>query len=459
VFQKVLIANRGEIALRVIRACRELGLSTVAVHSERDAEALHVRFADQAVCIGPAPSKRSYLNVPALLAAAEVTGADAIHPGYGFLAENAEFAEMVERSGWVFVGPRPEEMRLWGHKLEARSAMDRLGVAALPGSGVLRSGAEAALAAARLGYPVILKAPLGGGGRGMRIIEDPIALEAQFQVARAESAAAFGSDELYLEKYLPAARHIEFQVLADGQGRAIHLGERECSIQRRHQKLLEEAPSPAVDVATRMRIGAQVAEAMGTLGYRGVGTVEFLLDSATGSFYFLEVNPRIQVEHPVTEMWTGVDLVQAQLRVAQGERLWLAQDQVDWRGHALECRVNAEDPERDRPSPGRIRAYHAPGGPGVRIDSAAYTEGEVPPEYDSLLAKLVVHAPSRPEALARMRRALAEYVIEGIETNLPLHRRVLDHPDFVRGVYDTRLWESSRGEPTPSPLERERPGR
>jgi acetyl-CoA carboxylase biotin carboxylase subunit len=446
VFRKVLIANRGEIALRVIRACREMGLSTVAVHSDRDAEALHVRFADESVCIGPAPARASYLNIPALLAAAEVTGAEAIHPGYGFLSENADFAEIVERSGLTFIGPRPEEMRLLGSKLRARARMSELGIPVLPGSALLRDARDAARAAAEIGYPVILKASAGGGGRGMRIVGGPDEIEGLYQVARAESKAAFGSEEIYVEKYLPAPRHIEFQVLGDGEGKAIHLGERECSVQRRHQKLVEEAPSPVLDAERRARLGEQAAEAVAALGYRGAGTLEFLLDPVSGSFYFLEMNTRIQVEHPVTEEVTGIDLVQAQLRIALGERLWLRQRDVSWRGHAIECRVNAEDPERYLPSPGRITAYHAPGGPGIRIESAAYAEWRVPVEYDALIAKVIARAPDRPQCLARMRRALAEYVVEGIATNIPLHQRILAHPDFLRGEYDTRFLENLRRE-------------
>jgi acetyl-CoA carboxylase biotin carboxylase subunit len=436
-FHKVLIANRGEIAVRVIRACRELGLATVAVHSERDADALHVRLADESVCIGPASAKRSYLNVPSLLAAAELTGADAIHPGYGFLSENPDFAEIVERSRLTFIGPRASEMRLLGSKLHGRREMSRAGLTILPGSGLLSSAMEAQAVAEEIGYPVILKASAGGGGRGMRIVTGSRAMETLFAVARNESQAAFGSDEIYLEKYLPAPRHIEFQVLGDGAGRAIHLGERECSVQRRHQKLVEESPSPAVEPIRRNALGALVAQAVAALGYRGVGTLEFLLDPESGRFYFLEMNTRIQVEHPVTELVTGIDLVQAQIRVAQGERLWLSQEEITWRGHAIECRINAEDPERDLPSPGLLRLYQPPGGPGIRVDSAAYSGYKVPPDYDALLAKVIAHSPDRAQAISRMRRALGELLIEGIETNLALHEKILTYPDFAMGRYDT----------------------
>ncbi len=440
-FRRVLIANRGEIALRVVRACREMGLESVAVHSERDAAALHVRFADRAICIGPPPSKLSYLNVPQVLAAAEVSGADAIHPGYGFLSENPDFAEIVERSGLVFIGPRASEMRTMGNKIAARAAMTEAGLDVLPGTAALSSSEDALAAADRIGYPVIFKAAAGGGGRGMRIVQSAGAVADQFHVARAEATAAFGNGDIYVEKYVTRPRHIEVQVLGDGEGAAIHLAERECSVQRRHQKLVEESPSPALDAASRDRLGTRAAEAVAKLRYRGAGTLEFLLDADTGRFYFLEMNTRIQVEHPVTEEVTGVDLVKAQLRIAQGERLWLTQDDIVVRGHAIECRINAEDPVRFLPSPGRIAAYHAPGGPGIRVDSAAYAEWNVPPDYDALIAKLIAFGKDRDEAIARMRRALGELVIEGIQTNTAFHLRLLAHEDFLRGEYDTRIVE------------------
>jgi acetyl-CoA carboxylase biotin carboxylase subunit len=441
VFRKVLIANRGEIALRVVRACREMGIETVAVHSERDANALHVRFADQSVCIGPAPSRQSYLNVPSLLAAAEVTGADAIHPGYGFLSENPDFAEIVERSRLVFIGPRPSEMRLLGNKIAAREAMVRAGLEVLPGTAALTSAEDARQAAATIGFPVIFKAAAGGGGRGMRIVHELDAVADQFHVARAEAQAAFGSGEVYVEKYVTRPRHIEVQVLGDGEGRAIHLGERECSVQRRHQKLVEESPSPAVSADVRASLGERVARAVAALRYRGAGTVELLLDADTGRFFFLEMNTRIQVEHPVTEEVTGIDLVKAQLRIASGEPLWLAQRDITMRGHAIECRINAEDPVRFLPSPGRIAVWHVPGGPGVRIDSAAYAEWHVPPDYDALVAKVITHGSTRAEAIARMRRALGEMVVEGIQTNVAFHERLLTTAEFLAGEYDTRIVE------------------
>ena len=440
-FRKVLIANRGEIALRVIRACKEMGLQTVAVHSERDADALHVRFADQSICIGPPPSKRSYLNVPAILAAAEITGAQAIHPGYGFLSENPDFAEIVERSRLVLIGPRASEMRLMGNKIRAREEMTRRGLDVLPGTTGLTSAEEALLAADTIGYPVIFKAAAGGGGRGMRIAQSREVVADLFHVARAEAQSAFGSDELYVEKYVTRPRHIEFQVLGDGEGRAIHLGERECSVQRRHQKLVEESPSPGVSAEARAEMGARVAAAVADMRYRGAGTIELIMDADTRRFYFLEMNTRIQVEHPVTEEVTGVDLVKAQLRVALGERLWLRQEDIVMRGHAIECRINAEDPVRFLPSPGRITAWHVPGGPGIRVDSAAYAEWTVPPDYDALIAKVIAYGATREEALARMRRALDELVVEGIQTNTAFHRRVCVFDAFVRGEYDTRIVE------------------
>jgi len=441
-FRKVLIANRGEIALRVICACKELGISTVAVYSEADRNSLHVRFADEAVCIGPAKSSRSYLDFPAIISAAELTNADAIHPGYGFLSENAEFSEVCQTSGIQFIGPPPDVTRLMGFKQHAREAMKRAGVPILPGSqGILSSAAEAREIAEQIGYPVILKAAAGGGGRGMRIVRQGSEMDGVFSQAQQEAEAAFSRPDLYLEKFITAPRHIEFQVLADAHGNVEVFGERECSIQRRHQKLIEEAPSPAVTPELREAISDRLRRALRDVGYVNAGTVEFLMDE-TGHLYFIEVNARIQVEHPVTELVTGVDLVKAQIQVAAGMKLdEILDEPIELRGHALECRINAEDPDTLMPSPGRITGFHVPGFIGVRVDTAAYQEGVIPPYYDSLVAKLITHGRDRGEAISRMNRALDMFVVEGIKTSIPLHQRILSHPDFVAGKLDTRFLE------------------
>jgi acetyl-CoA carboxylase biotin carboxylase subunit len=441
VFKKVLIANRGEIALRVIRACHELGIETVAVHSTADTDALHVRFADEAVCIGPPPSRESYLNVPAVLSAAEITGADAVHPGYGFLSENAEFAEVVQRCGLHWIGPRPEMLRLMGNKVRAREAAAAAGLPLLPGSkGTLRDASEADALARKIGLPVILKAAAGGGGRGMKIVREIELIPQAFNTASAEALAAFGDGSMYLERYVEKPRHIEFQIVADEHGNVIHLGERECSVQRRHQKLIEESPSPALTPKMRERMGKVAVDAMRKIGYNNVGTIEMLLDEK-GDFSFMEMNTRIQVEHPVTEQVTGIDLLKLQLRLSAGERLSLTQKDVVMSGHAIELRINAEDPVTFAPSPGTITAFHVPGGFGVRFDSAAYEQYRVQPHYDSLVGKLVCFGATREEALARARRVVSELVIEGIKTNAPFHRRLLSFPDFVKGEYDTRIVE------------------
>jgi acetyl-CoA carboxylase biotin carboxylase subunit len=441
VFKKVLIANRGEIALRIIRACRELGISTVAVHSTADANALHVRFADEAVCIGPPPSKESYLNVPALLSAAEITRADAIHPGYGFLSENAEFAEVCAKCKIGFIGPRPDVIRLMGNKVRAKEAAREAGLPLLPGSpGVLKSADEAVEVANEIGFPVILKAAAGGGGRGMKIVRDPRAIAQAFATASAEAVAAFSNGDMYLERYVEKPRHIEIQIVADNHGNVVHLGERECSVQRRHQKLIEESPSPGVSPELRAEMGRVSVDAMKRINYSNVGTIEFLMDEQR-RFYFMEMNTRIQVEHPVTEQVTGVDLLRTQILLAAGEPLPFTQEQVTMKGAAIECRVNAEDPVTFAPWPGKITAYSAPGGLGVRVDSAAYENYVVQPHYDSLVAKLIVTAEDRPTAIRRMKRALAEYVVQGIRTNIPFHRAALDEDAFVQGAYDTRFVE------------------
>ncbi len=433
-FQKILIANRGEIALRIQRACRELGIPTVAVHSTADAEAMHVRLADESVCIGPPAAKDSYLNIPAILSAASITGADAIHPGYGFLSENAGFAEMVEAHGLTFIGPAPEHIRMMGDKITAKTTMASLGVPLVAGSdGAVTDVAAARAVAERIGYPVLVKAAAGGGGRGMKAAMDADQLDEAFRTARSEARAAFGSDAVYIEKYLDRPRHIEMQVLADAHGNVVHFGERDCSLQRRHQKLLEEAGSPALTAAERDALGRTVTAALGRIGYRNAGTLEFLYQD--GLFSFIEMNTRLQVEHPVTEMVSGVDLVREQIRVAAGERLGYRQADIRFQGHAIECRINAENPETFMPTPGRVTAFHAPGGPGVRVDSALYAGYFVPPYYDSLIAKLIVHAPTRPQAIARLRRALDEFAVLGIETTIPLHRRIVDDPDFQAGDY------------------------
>src|SRR5918995_785975 len=430
---KVLIANRGEIALRIFRPCRELGIKTVAVHSTADFNQKHVLLADESVCIGPPASSDSYLNMPAIIAAAEVTDAVAIHPGYGFLSENADFAERVEESGFIFIGPKPETIRLMGDKVSAIKTMRAAGVPCVPGSdGPLGDDAELnARLAHEIGYPVIIKAAAGGGGRGMRVVHSDAALFNAVSITRAEALSAFGSDQVYMEKFLEHPRHIEFQVLADSHGNAVHLGERDCSMQRRHQKVVEESPAPGISDEERQRMGQRCVEACKKIGYRGAGTFEFLYQD--GEFFFIEMNTRVQVEHPVTELVTGIDIVQMQIRVAAGEKLPFTQRQVQMRGHAIECRVNAEDPYKFTPSPGRITMWHPPGGPGVRVDSHAYTNYFVPPNYDSMIGKIIVHGDTRDQALARMRTALNETVVEGIQTNIPLHRELMVDAKFMNG--------------------------
>src|SRR5262252_771901 len=433
-FDKILIANRGEIALRILRACKELGINTVAVHSTADADAMHVRLADESVCIGPPPSKDSYLNVPALLAACEITGAEAVHPGYGFLSENARFAEILAEHNLQFIGPKAEHIRLMGDKIEAKKTAKRLGIPVVPGSdGGVGPNDDAMAIARSIGFPVLVKAASGGGGRGMKVAQSPEDLMLALSTAANEARSAFGDASVYLEKYLQKPRHIEIQVLGDGRGGAIHLGERDCSLQRRHQKVWEEGPSPALDAAARARIGLAVAKAMQQLKYLGVGTVEFLYED--GEFYFIEMNTRIQVEHPVTEMITDIDLVLEQIRIASGDELAITQHDVKFHGHAIECRINAENPVSFRPSPGKIVHYHPPGGMGVRIDSAAYQGYAIPPHYDSLLGKLIVHGKTRAECLMRLRRSLDEFVFDGIETTLPLFRALVRDPDVVDGNY------------------------
>ena len=430
---KVLIANRGEIALRILRACKELGIKTVAVHSTADKELMHVRLADEAVCIGPAASSQSYLNIPAIISAAEITNADAIHPGYGFLAENADFAEQVERSGFVFIGPTADTIRLMGDKVSAIEAMKKAGVPTVPGSdGPLTADTQRTLEIARsIGYPVIVKAAAGGGGRGMRVVHNEAALLSSVQVTQSEAGAAFGSDVVYLEKYLQRPRHVEIQVLADGQGGVVHLGDRDCSLQRRHQKVIEEAPAPGIPDDLRQAVGESCISACKTIGYRGAGTFEFLYED--GGFYFIEMNTRVQVEHPVTEMITGVDIVREQIRVASGETLGFTQSDITFTGHALECRINAEDPQTFLPSPGTIKRFHAPGGIGVRVDSHIYYGYTVPPFYDSLIAKVITHGHDRETAMKRMQRALDELIIEGIRTNTALHRTLVRDSSFLSG--------------------------
>jgi acetyl-CoA carboxylase biotin carboxylase subunit len=432
-FKKILIANRGEIALRIQRACREMGIQTVTVYSEADRDAKYVKLADEAVCIGPPPSTHSYLNMPAIIAAAEVTDAEAIHPGYGFLSENADFAERVERSGFAFIGPTPESIRLMGDKVSAKQAMLRSGVPCVPGSdGALPEDAKEVVRTAKaIGYPVIIKAAGGGGGRGMRVVHTEAALQHAVQTTRTEAGAAFGNPAVYMEKFLENPRHVEIQVLADTHRNAVWLGERDCSMQRRHQKIIEEAPAPGIARRVIERIGDRCAGACKKIGYRGAGTFEFLYQD--GEFFFIEMNTRVQVEHPVTEMVTGIDIVQQQIRVAAGEKLPFGQRQVQMRGHAIECRINAEDPYRFTPSPGRITMWHAPGGPGVRVDSHAYSNYFVPPHYDSMIGKIIVYGDSREQALARMRIALSEMVVEGIHTNIPLHRELMLDAKFIEG--------------------------
>ncbi len=440
-FRKVLIANRGEIALRVIRACKELGIRTVAVYSEADRESLHVRFADEDVCIGPPQARESYLNIPRIIAAAEITGADAIHPGYGFLAENAEFSEICERSEITFIGPTPQQIRQMGDKAAARRTMKEVGVPIVPGTDAVSDPEEALEAAREIGFPVLIKAAAGGGGKGMRVALDADEFVRQFTMARNEAAAAFNDDSVYVEKYLARPRHIEFQILGDQHGRIIHLGERDCSTQRRHQKLLEEAPSPALTQELRAAMGDAAVRGARAIDYVGAGTIEMLLND-DGSFYFMEMNTRIQVEHPVTEMTTGVDLVKEQIRAAAGLPLSVPDTEILLRGHAIECRINAEDPERNfAPSPGTISVFHPPGGPGIRLDTHVYAGYRVPPYYDSLLAKVIAHGSTRQESMARMRNALSTFVVEGVHTTIPFLMRVLDHPDFISGQIDTKFLE------------------
>ncbi|MFN4125629.1 acetyl-CoA carboxylase biotin carboxylase subunit [Pannonibacter indicus] len=439
-FTKILIANRGEIALRVLRACKELGISTVAVHSTADADAMHVRLADESVCIGPAPARDSYLNIPALMAACEITGADAVHPGYGFLSENARFAEILEAHNITFIGPTSDHIRIMGDKIEAKQTAKRLGIPVVPGSdGAVTPKDDAHAIAREIGYPVLVKAAAGGGGRGMKVALTETDLDNALSTARSEAKAAFGDDALYMEKYLAKPRHIEIQVLGDGQGNAIHLGERDCSLQRRHQKVLEEAPSPALNASQRAEIGEIVADAMRKLKYRGVGTVEFLYED--GQFYFIEMNTRLQVEHPVTEMITGFDLVNEQIRIAAGGTLSLKQEDVLFEGHAIECRINAENPRSFAPSPGTITYYHPPGGLGVRVDSGVYQGYKIPPHYDSLIGKLIVHGRNRVECMMRLRRCLDEFVVDGIQSTIPLFRDLVDNQDIANGQYDIHWLE------------------
>jgi acetyl-CoA carboxylase biotin carboxylase subunit len=441
VFQKILIANRGEIALRIHRACRDMGIATVAVHSTADADAMHVRLADESVCIGPPASRESYLNIPAILSAAHITGAEAIHPGMGFLSENARFAEMVAEHGITFIGPSPEHIRIMGDKVTAKQTVASLNLPVVRGSdGAVDGIKEAQAVAADIGYPVLIKASSGGGGKGMKVARAPEDLAEALQLAQSEARANFGDDSVYIERYLEKPRHVEIQLFGDNYGNAVHLGERDCSIQRRHQKLVEEGPSPVLSPYARASIGALAADTIRKLGYRGAGTMEFLYEN--GEFFFMEMNTRLQVEHPVTEAITGIDLVREQIRVAAGEKLSFTQDDVKIRGHAIECRVNAEHPVTFTPSPGLVRSFHAPGGPGVRIDSGLYAGYRIPPYYDSLIAKLIVYADDRPACLLRLRRALEEFVVDGVDTTLPLHRRLLDEPDFIEGNYDIHWLEA-----------------
>lgn len=443
--EKVLIANRGEIALRILRACKELGIKTVAVHSTADRELMHLSLADESVCIGPAPATQSYLQIPAIIAAAEVTGATAIHPGYGFLAENADFAEQIERSGFTFVGPTAEVIRLMGDKVSAKDAMKRAGVPTVPGSdGPLPEDEETALAIAReVGYPVITAAAGGGGGRGMRVVYDESELIKSAKLTRTEAGAAFGNPMVYLEKFLTNPRHVEVQVLSDGQGNAIHLGDRDCSLQRRHQKVIEEAPAPGIDEKARQEVFARCVQACIEIGYRGAGTFEFLYEN--GRFYFIEMNTRVQVEHPVSEMVTGVDIVKEMLRIASGEKLSIRQEDVVIRGHALECRINAEDPKTFMPSPGKVKHFHAPGGNGVRVDSHLYSGYSVPPNYDSLVGKVITYGADRDEALARMRNALDELIVDGIKTNTELHKDLVRDAAFCKGGVNIHYLEKKLG--------------
>jgi acetyl-CoA carboxylase biotin carboxylase subunit len=439
-FHKILIANRGEIALRVLRAAKELGIPTVAVHSTADADAMHVRLADESVCIGPPPSRESYLNIHQIVAACEITGADAIHPGYGFLSENAKFAEILEAHNITFIGPRAEHIRIMGDKIEAKRTAKRLGIPVVPGSdGAISDPKEARRVAGEIGYPVIIKASAGGGGRGMKVARNEADLEVALATARSEAGAAFGDDAVYIEKYLEKPRHIEVQIMGDGAGKAIHLGERDCSLQRRHQKVWEEANSPALNSADRDRIGMVCANAIADLGYSGAGTIEFLYEN--GEFYFIEMNTRLQVEHPVTEAITGLDLVHEQIRIASGGGLSLGQDEVRFNGHAIECRINAEDAKTFTPSPGTVTTFHTPGGLGIRVDSAVYSGYRIPPYYDSLIGKLIVHGRNRVECMMRLKRALDEFVVDGIKTTLPLFQELVTNPDIANGDYDIHWLE------------------
>jgi acetyl-CoA carboxylase biotin carboxylase subunit len=438
--QKVLIANRGEIALRIHRACHEMGIRTVAVHSTADTDAMHVRLADEAICIGPPPASESYLNIPAIISAAEISHADAIHPGYGFLSENARFAEIVELHNIIWIGPKPEHIRVMGDKVEAKRTAAALGLPLVPGSdGPVEGPDEARKVASETGYPLLIKAASGGGGRGMKIVRSEDEIDSQLMQARQEAKAAFGDDTVYIEKYLGDPRHIEFQIFGDGKGNAIHLGERDCSLQRRHQKVLEEAPSPAITAEQRDHVGGIVARAMAEMGYRGAGTIEFLYEN--GEFYFIEMNTRLQVEHPVTEAITRLDLVREQIRIAEGHSLTLRQQDVEFRGHSIECRINAEDPQTFAPSPGLVRHFHAPGGMNVRVDSGLYSGYRVPPYYDSMVAKLIVYGTSRAGAMRRLRRALEEFVIDGIKTTIPLHQALIEDPEFQAGDYTIKWLE------------------
>lgn len=439
--QKILIANRGEIALRIHRACHEMGITTVAVHSTADDDAMHVRLADETVCIGPASAGESYLNIPNIIAAAEISGADAIHPGYGFLSENARFAEIVESHELIWIGPKPEHIRIMGDKVEAKRTADKLGLPLVPGSdGPLHDINEAKAVAAEIGYPVLIKAASGGGGRGMKVVQGENELETLMAQAKSEAKAAFGDDTIYMEKYLTAPRHIEFQIFGDGEGQAIHLGERDCSLQRRHQKVLEEAPSPVISAKQREEMGGIVAKAMSDMQYRGAGTIEFLYED--GQFYFIEMNTRLQVEHPVTEAITGLDLVREQIRIADGKGLSRKQEQITLSGHAIECRINAEDPDNFMPSPGKVKNYHAPGGFGVRVDSGLYSGYAIPPYYDSMIGKLIVHGETRQEAINRLSRSLEEFIIDGIKTTIPLQRSLLTKEEFVDGDYTIKSLEA-----------------
>jgi len=447
VFKKILIANRGEIALRIIRACKEMGIKTVAVHSTADAHALHVRFADQSVCIGPPKSAYSYLNVPSIISAAEITDSEAIHPGYGFLAENASFAEVCNSAGIKFIGPSPESIKLMGDKAKARETAEKAGEPILPGSaGVITEESDAVALARELGFPVIIKAVAGGGGKGMRVVMEETEFASAFVMAQSEALASFGNADVYVEKYITQPRHIEIQIIADERGNIVSLGERECSIQRRHQKLIEEAPSAIIDAPLRKKMGDMAVALARAVKYRNAGTIEFLMD-VDRSFYFMEMNTRVQVEHPVTEMVTGVDIVKEQIRVAAGLKLSFTQEQITVRGHSIECRVNAECPEKFTPSPGTITTYNPPGGLGVRVDTAAYTQYVIPPYYDSMIAKLIVHADTREEAIMRMNRALDEFIIEGVKTTIPMHKKILADPDFQQGNISTKFMERYNSPP------------